>query len=207
MDALENIKNRRSINFFDKSFVISDEEINKILEISSLTPSSMNLQPWEVIVVKSSEKKAILRKCAMGQPKVEEASAVFIIIANQNACEENIDLVLKSWVELGYMDEKTANNYRNLPQKLYSEKNTEKRKLFAVKNAAFFAMTVMYVARALGYETHPMDGFDEEMIKKEFNIPSDALIPVLIAVGKFSPSAKLLPRAWRKPVKEFSKIV
>ncbi len=52
-----------------------------------------------------------------------------------------------------------------------------------------------------------MDGFDEAAVKKEFNISQEKAVPVLVAVGKFSPSGKLLPRAWRKQVKEFSKIV
>lgn len=207
MDALENIKSRRSVNYFDPSQEISDEDIKKILELSALTPSSLNLQPWEIIAVKSSDKKKILRKCAMDQAKVEEASVVFIVIGDINACERNIDSVLKSWVELGYMDVKTAVFYKTLPQKLYGELSSQKRKIFAVKNASFFAMTIMYAARTLGYETHPMDGFDEDAVKKEFGISEEKTIPVLIAVGKLSPSAKLLPRAWRKPAKEFSKIV
>lgn len=207
MDAVENIRGRRSINYFDSSFSISDDEVNRILELASLTPSSMNLQPWKVIAVKTPEKKAILRKCAMGQAKAEEASVVFIVIADQDACEKNIDSVLKSWVELGYMDVKTAVSYKAMPSKLYSEKGSEKRRLFAVKNASFFAMSLMYAARALGYESHPMDGFSEEDLKKEFSIPQEQLVPVLVAVGKLSPSAKILPRAWRKPVGDFSRIV
>lgn len=206
MDALENIKGRRSVNYFDSSFVISNEEINKILELASLTPSSMNLQPWNVIAVKSPERKAALKKCAMNQNKVEEASVVFIVIAKQDACENNIDYVLKSWVELGYMDVKTAVTYKSFPQKLYGLTGSEKRKFFAVKNASFFAMSLMYSARALGYESHPIDGFNEEELKKEFSISDSSIVPVIIAVGKVSPSAKILPRAWRMPVKDFSKI-
>ncbi len=207
MDAVENIKGRRSVNYFDASFNISDQEINEILELANLTPSSMNLQPWRVIAVKSLERKLALKKCAMNQNKVEEASVVFIVIAEQDACEKNIDEVLKSWVEIGYMDVKTAVRYKSFPQKLYGLTGSEKRKLFAIKNASFFAMTLMYSARALGYETHPIDGFNEEELKREFSIPDSSIVPVIIAAGKLSPSAKILPRAWRKALKDFSAIV
>ena len=44
-------------------------------------------------------------------------------------------------------------------------------------------MTVMIAAQGLGLETHPMDGFDEEAIKKEFGISEDKIIPCIVALG------------------------
>jgi len=207
MNSVDIIKDRRSINYFDPNYEISDSDINEILNLSKLTPSSLNLQPWEIISVKSKENKIKLRKCAMNQEKVEKASVVFIVIADIDACEKNIDKVLESWVNLGYMDQKTAEIYKNLPLKLYGDRDSIKRKFFALKNASFFAMSIMYFAKILGFESHPMDGFDEEAIKKEFSIDKNKIIPLIIAVGKKDPQAKLLPRAYRKEVSEFNKII
>ncbi|MEK7308014.1 MAG: nitroreductase family protein, partial [Nitrospirota bacterium] len=72
-----------------------------------------------------------------------------------------------------------------------------------VKNTSLFAMNIMLAAKGLGLETHPMDGFDEECIKKEFNIPADKIIPMLIAVGNLKSGITLLPRAFRRSVGEF----
>jgi len=54
-------------------------------------------------------------------------------------------------------------------------------------------------------ETHPMDGFDEDCIKKEFNVPADKIIPMLVAVGYLKSGITLLPRAFRRDIKEFVK--
>jgi nitroreductase len=78
-----------------------------------------------------------------------------------------------------------------------------KRKIFAVKNTSLFAMNLMIAAKGLGLETHPMDGFDEDCIKKEFNIPEDKIIPMLIAVGYLKSGVTLLPRAFRRGINEF----
>lgn len=43
------------------------------------------------------KRKKILRQCAFNQPKVEEASAVLIIIADPEAVEKNLERVLDSW--------------------------------------------------------------------------------------------------------------
>lgn len=208
MEYTKIITERRSVGNFDPNTQISDDDIKKIFELASLTPSSMNLQPWEVIVVKSAEQKEILMRCAMNQVKVKQASANFIVIADTDALEKNIDDVMKSWIELGYLDEKTAQGYKKFAPNLYGDKNTDlKRKLFAVKNASFFAMSLMYAAKALGYDSHPMDGIDEDAIKKEFNIEPHKIIPVVIAIGKHDSSKKILPRALRFGFEKKGKIL
>lgn len=203
MDAIQAISERRSINFFEPNREISDDKLNNLLGIANLSPSSFNLQPWKVLVIRDHGKKKFLRQCAFNQPKAEEASAMLIIIADPAAVEENIDKVLKSWEKLGYMNPEMRDPYVKMIKGLYGEQNTEKRRLFAVKNAALFAMNVMITAKDLGLETHPMDGFDEECIKKEFGIPEDKLIPMLIAVGYLKEGVSLLPRAWRRSIGEF----
>jgi putative NAD(P)H nitroreductase len=203
METIQTLKERRSINYFDPEAKISEEKIREIIDIANLSPSSYNLQPWEVVVVLNSERKEALKKCAFNQEKTVEASAVLIVVANPNAVEENVDRVLKRWVELGFMKAEDAEANRKAPFSLYGEKGSETRRMFAVKNAAFFAMSIMIAARALGFETHPMDGFVEDMVKKEFNIPEDRIIPLLVALGNFKPGVKILPRAFRRELDEF----
>lgn len=203
MDVLQAIKERRSINFFETGREISDARIKELLETANLAPSSFNLQPWRVIVVRNTDRKKVLRKCAFDQPKVEDASAVLIMIADPKGVEENTDRMLNSWQELGYMKPEMRETYKGMIKNLYSEEGSLKRKLFAVKNTSLFAMNLMLTARGMGFETHPMDGFDEDCIKKEFNIPADKIIPMLIAVGNLKSGIKLLPRAFRRDIKDF----
>lgn len=203
MDVLEAIKGRRSINFFETGKVIDDGMLRELLETANLSCSSLNLQPWRVIVVRDAEKKKMLRQCAFNQPKVEEASAVLIIIADPEAVEKNLERVLDSWQELGYIKPEMRGNYKKTADNLYGSPDSLKRKIFAVKNASLFAMNLMIAARGFGLETHPMDGFDEDCIKKEFNIPDDKIIPMIIAVGYLRSGITLLPRAFRRGLKEF----
>lgn len=205
METLKNIKERRAINFFDKDRQIPEEKLKELLETANTAPSSYNLQPWEIVVVNNPDRKKALRSAAFGQPKVEDASAVFIFIANPNAVEENVDAVIKNWVDKGYVKKEDAEKSKAAPFGLYGESKSVKRQFFAVKNTAFYAMTVMIVARELGLETHPMDGFSEDMIKKEFSISEDRIIPLILAVGYPKPGLKLLPRAFRRELNEFVK--
>lgn len=205
MDLLEGIRQRRSINFFQTGREIPEAKLTELFEIANLAPSSFNLQPWKVVVVRDSERKAILRQCAFNQPKVEEASAVLIMIADPFALEENLERMLGSWEQLGYMKPEMRETYKGMVYQLQEGPDSLKRKFFAIKNTALFAMNLMIAAKGLGLETHPMDGFDEACIKKEFNIPDGMIIPMLIAVGYLKEDVKLLPRAFRRDLKEFVK--
>lgn len=204
MEAIQAIKERRSINFFQPDRQIPKEILLELFEIANLAPSSFNLQPWKVIAVKDREKKKILRNCAFNQPKVEEASLVLILIADPKGVEENLERVLDSWQQLGYLKPEARNSSKEMAKALYGTEESLKRKIFAVKNTALFAMNLMIAAKGLGLETHPMDGFDEDAVKKEFGIPEDKIIPMLIAVGYLKEGVKLLPRAFRRPIDEFT---
>jgi len=205
MDLIQGLKERRSINFFEPGKDVPESKLKELIEIANLSPSSFNLQPWKVIVVKSAERKMVLKECAFNQPKVIEASAVLIMIADPNAVEDHMDRMLDSWQKLGYMKPEMRNTYKGMAQTLYGSVDSLERKIFAVKNTALFAMNLMIAARGLGLETHPMDGFDEGCIKKEFNIPKDKIIPMLIAVGYLKSGITLLPRAFRREIGEFIK--
>jgi putative NAD(P)H nitroreductase len=203
MDVIQAIHERRAINFFEVGREISDGKLMELLEIANLSPSSFNLQPWKVIVVRDPERKRVLRQCAFNQPKAEEASAVLIMIADPGGVEDNLERVLDSWQKLGYIKPDIRQTYIEMAKNLYGTADSLKRKIFAVKNTALFAMNLMIAAKGLGLETHPMDGFNEECIKKEFHIPDDKIIPMLVAVGYLRSGVTLLPRVFRKELNEF----
>jgi len=206
MDVIQAVKERRSINFFEIGQEISDEKLRELLEISNLAPSSFNLQPWKVIVVRNPERKRILKQCAFNQRKIEEAAAVFIIIADPSGVEENTERMLDSWEKLGYIKPDARKGYIDMIQNLYGPENSLKRKFFAIKNASLFAMNLMITAKGLGFDTHPMDGLDEDSIKKEFDIPPDKVVPMIIAIGNLRSGVTLFPRAFRRKIEEFVKL-
>ena len=202
MDVLDAVKERRSFTFFEAGRTIPDNTLQELIELANLAPSSFNLQPWRVVVVQEPERKRVLRKYALDQSKIEEASAVLIIIADPDV-EVNLNNMLDSWEELGYTKKATRATITDMVRRRYGSEGSCERKIFAAKNAALFAMSIMVVARGLGLETHAIDGFDETPMKKAFAIPDDELVPMLIAVGYPKRDALLLPRAFRRPFKDF----
>jgi len=204
MDFKEVINGRRAVNFFDKERDVSDELIRELVETAAKAPSSFNLQPWSLMVLRDPDEKMRLRKLAMNQLKVSEAPVVFIVLGDRDAWKKGHSFVEKNFKEMvkaGSMGEAQYDWFINACQGLYGERE-EKQQAFACKNAGFFAMSLMLTAKHLGLDTHPMDGFDHDAVRKEFGIPAHYWIPLLMAVGYFDETKKLQPPKWRKTYEE-----
>ena len=204
MEFEEVVHSRRAVNYFDTQKAVPDNLIREIIEKAAKSPSSYNLQPWSLIILSDPEEKALLRRHALNQAKITEAPYVFIVLADRDGWKEGHTVVTKNFRKLvasGRKKEEDRAIYINSLTKLYGE-NPEKQQAFAVKNSAFFAMSLMLAAKDVGLDTHPMDGFDHEGVRGAFNIPENYWIPLLLAVGYFDETKKLYDPNWRKTYDE-----
>lgn len=204
MDFTEIFKNRRSVNHFDPDKDVSPELLKKAMELGATSPSSFNLQPWRIIEVRDPEKKARLRKLAWDQPKVTEAPVVLIFLADMEGWKAETPVFEKNFEEFkkaGIMKEEQREWLGNACKNLYGL--SDARSLaFACKNTGFFAGTFMIAAKSLGLDTHPMDGFDLEGVIKEFKIPENYWVPLIMSVGYFKEGSPQPPYKWRKSYEE-----
>jgi len=204
MNFIEISKKRRSINFFDTKKDVSEDQLTKIVEVAANTPSSFNLQPWNLMVLKKSEEKEKLKSLAWDQPKVVEAPVILIVLADKSGWQEGHAIFEKNWDEMlksGSMQPEQREWFLNATNSLYNW-SSDANLAFAAKNTGFFAMSLMYAASDLGLETHPMDGFDHEAVRKGFKIPDNYWVPLLLAVGYMKPGLELQPAKWRKTYNE-----
>jgi len=204
MNFQEISKNRRSINFFNTDKDVSEDLLREMVEIAANTPSSFNLQPWNLMVLRNAEVKKKLQSLAWDQPKVTEAPVVLMVLADKKGWEEGNPVFEKNWEEMlksGAMGLDQRDWFLNATNSLYNW-NSDANLAFAVKNTGFFAMSLMYAATSLGLETHPMDGFDHEAVRNEFKIPDNYWIPLLLAVGYKKEGVELHPAKWRKTYNE-----
>ncbi len=204
MNFKEMIDKRRSINFFDPGRDVSEELLGEMIEQAAKTPSSFNLQPWRLMVLRDPEAKRRLRALAWDQPKVEEAPVILIVLADKDGWQEGHPTVEKNWDRMlaaGTMAPEQREWFLDAARSLYGW-SPEAGLAYAVKNTGFFAMSLMYAAAGLGLDTHPMDGFDHEGVREAFHIPGNYWIPVLLAVGYMKSDVEIAPPKWRKTKEE-----
>ena len=204
MEFKEAMKQRRAVNFFDPTREVTDTQIKEIIETASLAPSGFNLQPWNLIVVKDKTKKETLRKLAWDQPKITEAPVVLILLADLEGWKKGnigFEKDFAESVKAGIMKQEQYDWFTGATASLYGT-SSDRIMAFACKNAAFFGMALMLAAKNAGLDSHPMDGFDVDGVKKAFNIPDQYWVPLLLAIGHFDKSKTLFPAKWRKSYNE-----
>ncbi len=200
MNYKEITEKRRAINFFDPDRDVPDELLGQVIDLAAKVPSSFNLQPWNLMVLRDTATREKLKALAWDQPKVVEAPVTLIVLADRNGWQAGHATVEKNWQEMldsGAMGPDQREWFLDAAKSLYGW-SPEADLAFAAKNTGFFAMGLMYAATSLGLETHPMDGFDHEGVRKAFNIPDNYWIPLLLAVGYKKPDAEVYPPKWRK---------
>lgn len=185
-DVFEAIETRRSVKKFDPRHRMEPMEKEKLLRSAMLSPTAFNIQHWRFVVVEDPELRRQIREVSWDQPQVTDASLLVILCGNQ-----------KAW------SLEPSRYWQNAPttvqeilvpaiQNYYQGRETEQRDE-VMRSCGIAAQTLMLAAKAMGYDTCPMDGFDFEAVAKLINLPDDHVISMFVAVGKALEPARARP--------------
>lgn len=181
------IKARHSVRKYDPQAVIPKEELQEILRLAAQAPSSWNLQHWRFLVVTDQAVKEKLLPIANGQQQVVDAFATIIILGDLEA-DKSARPVYEGAVAKGTMSQQVADTLIGQIEGAYAS-NPALARDEAIRNASFAAMQLMLAAKAKGYDTCPMGGFNREALIEALNIPSRYLPTLMITLGKASAEA------------------
>ena len=217
------VESRRSVRRFTDEEV-PQTVIDDCLDMAMLAPNSSNLQPWEFYVVRSPELKAKLAEACLGQNAATTANVLIPIIARTNTWKKNSLRNIEYWPEetmpkivrtyyskvapihynqgplgaLGLAKKAAgliAGLKRAVPRGPYS---ISEMKAWAVKSTALAAENMMLGFRAHGFDTCPMEGFDERRVRKLLKLPDDAIVTMILGVGRRAPNG-IYHRRYRFP--------
>ncbi len=177
MNTIEAIRARRAIKHYDPSHKMSPDEERQLLELAMLSPTAFNIQNWRFVVVRDMEIRKKIRAVAWDQAQVTDASLLVVLCAN-----------LKAW------EQDPAKYWRNAPKPVqeflvpaidqYYQGRPQVQRDEAMRSCGLAGQTIMLAAKAMGYDTCPMDGFDFDAVGKIISLPPDHAIAFMISVGK-----------------------
>lgn len=176
MDTLSAIKDRRSVKHYDPAHEMSEAEINALLELALLSPTSFNMQNWRFVVVTDPEKRAAIQAAAWNQAQVTEASITILLCAKLNAYED----AGRYWV---HAPQPVQDMLVPMIAPFY-QNNAELRRDEAMRSIGIAAQTLMLTAKSMGYDSCPMIGFDPEKVAEIIDLPEKHVIGMMLTVGK-----------------------
>ncbi|MBG9769705.1 nitroreductase family protein [Bacillus vallismortis] len=184
-DFMEIMKGRRSIRNYDPTVTISKEEMKEILEEATTAPSSVNAQPWRFLVIDSPEGKEKLAPLAsFNQTQVTTSSAVIAVFADMNNADYLEEIYSKA-VELGYMPQEVKDRQIAALTAHFEKLPAQVNRETILIDGGLVSMQLMLTARAHGYDTNPIGGYDKENIAETFGLDKERYVPVmLLSIGK-----------------------
>lgn len=193
MDTFTAIESRRAVKHFDASFKLSNAEIEKLLSLAMLSPTAFNIQHWRFVVVRDEVLREEIRSVAWMQPQITEASLLIAVCADVQAWAKHPERYWQNApndIREGIV-EAIAQYYAGRPQLQRDE---------AMRSCGIAAQTLMLAARAMGYDSSPMDLADLDEVARLLRLPDDYTVAMFVAIGKRI--REPWPRAGQLPVNE-----
>lgn len=186
MKVSEAISSRRAIKWYDPDHQMPEETFRGLMEHAILSPTAFNIQNWRFVRVRDPEQRKAIRAVAWDQAQVTDASELLVL------CFDT-----KAWAR------EPESYWRNAPREVqdflvpaiaeYYEGKPQVERDEGMRSCGLAGMAIMLMAKELGYDSCPMDGFDYEAVASIIKLPSDFEIAFMIAIGKGT------REAWPRP--------
>jgi nitroreductase len=225
-DFHEVVNTRRSIRSFLPD-PVPEDVLDRCLDAALRAPSSSNLQPWRFIALRSPGIRRKAGEVCLNQGPATSAPLIVALICRPDSWRRNRDEVVRILAERGDLRKGLATYYQRLIPLVYlhgpwnllgwwKPAATWIVSLFrpfptlltragvrvtAHKTTALAAATFMLAARAEGFDTCPMEGFDARRASHLLGLQRGEEVSMFIAVGKRAADGirfdrALLPRDW-----------
>ncbi len=177
MDVKAAIKARRAIKQFDPRHKMTEAEIDELISLAMLSPTAFNIQHWRFVLVRDHELRAGIRAASWMQPQITDASLLVILCADLTAWKKDPQ---RYWRDAPLdVRENVLEAIRS-----YYEGREQIQRDEAMRSCGIAAQTLMLAAKAMGYDSCPMDLSDFAEIAKLINLPDDHAIAMFVAIGK-----------------------
>ena len=177
MDTLSAIEARRAVKHYDPGFQMPEADFDRLMDLALLSPTSFNIQNWRFVVVRDAEQKKKLRAAAWDQAQVEEACFTLVLCGD-----------VQAWAN------EPERYWRNAPQPVqdilvpmirpFYDGKEQLQRDEVMRSAGIAGQTIMLAAKAMGYDSCPMIGFDPTQVAEIIGLPEGHEVSFLIAVGK-----------------------
>jgi len=174
------IAERRATPSFEDA-PVPDADLKRILEAGLHAPSGHNMQPWRFVVVRSLEQRRRLRAAAYNQPKVEEAPVVIVACGDADGWRKgDLEHMLQLGRQGGMPENYVEQARQTIPNYL---SNLPDIKAWLCKHVMIAFTTMMWAAETMGYDTAPMEGFEEEKVREVLKLPLSYSVVALLGIG------------------------
>jgi nitroreductase len=181
---IEALNFRYATKQYDSSKKIKKEDLEVLLEVLRLSPSSFGLEPWKFIVIESKELREKLREAAWGQPQITDASHIIVICARKDIDEKYISDFIDRTAKKRNIPRTQLLGFEKMLLDFRKDKTKEEINAWNVRQT-YIALGLLLESAALkSIDSTPMEGFDKSKFDEILDLnDSDYQTSVVCALG------------------------
>ncbi len=179
-NIIEQLNWRYATKAYDTNKKLNSEQINNLLEIVRLSPSSYGLQPYKIIHVKNPEIREKLKTASWGQGQITDASDLLVFSVATNIDNVYVDDFIKLVSTTRNVDIEHLTEYANMIKGAIVSKDENEKTSWAAKQA-YIALGLLLEAAAMeNIDATPMEGFNTQAYNEILGLDDLKLTSVVV---------------------------
>jgi nitroreductase len=183
-DILKALNWRYATKKFDASKKISNEDLNELLEVLMLAPSSFGLQPYKFVVINNHELRSKIKEHAWHQSQITDASHLIAICAKKDVSEEYIKEFVQNTADKRKIPVESLNSYKDMMVNFRKSLTKEQTEDWSKRQSYIALGMLLQTAAMKKIDACPMEGFNPQEVNKILGLDDQGLTTVaLCALG------------------------
>ncbi|GEO08382.1 nitroreductase family protein [Segetibacter aerophilus] len=175
---------------------VPQEKIDRILEATSLSASSMGLQPYTILSITNEDVKKKIQPAAYNQPQIVESSHLLVFAAWNDVTEAQVDEYLRNIATTRSVSEESLAGFRASLMNIVNGRSKEQKYEWAARQAYVAFGTAITAAAIEEVDATPMEGFQPELVDEILGLKEKGLRSVtILAIGYRDTNNDLLASA------------
>lgn len=189
---LQTLHFRHACKVFDPNKVVSDEDINFILEAGRLSPSSFGMEHTKLIVITNQELKNQLKPYCWNQNQIDSCSHLIVLTARVNDIKPNSEYRAKMLARRG-LPQEVYQAYLQKYDMYVGQFDAKDLRFWSEKQTYIVGANMATIAAMIGIDSCFIEGFEKEPLSKILGLGNDVSLSYIVAFGyRVNPQTKKL---------------
>lgn len=206
---IDDLNWRYATKKYNPAKIISDKDLEVVLESLRLVPSSYGMQPLSYLLINDKNLREQLKPLAYNQSQITDASHLIVLCSFRKITPT----VIKNHLELmSEVRNEPFSNYEKFGeniQKTFANLSETATSEWTIRQAYIALGQIMHTCANLRIDATPMEGFDKTAFDKLLDLETQNLQSVLVCPIGYRADDDFLQqlKKVRKPINEVIKVL
>ncbi len=194
---------------FDANAKINASDIQDLVEVIRLAPSSFGMQPFKILVISDQDIKLKLQAASYDQAQIGDCSHLIVFCIDKEVTSAHVDQYVDLICETRDMPKESLTGYKNSIAGFVNGKPAEVKLEWARQQAYLALGFLLYACAEKKIDACPMEGFVADAYDEILDLKDQGLTTcVLAAVGyRNEVDEGQFDAKVRKPVEQFADFI